>query len=85
MGVASKEITRSSSAYLVCIIFALTFLITSIFGGSPLAAVIRGSIVAVLAYVTLPFLIHPVVSVVLDAMARDQSQEQPETKEEKAK
>ncbi|MHC5065519.1 MAG: hypothetical protein ACYTG5_16265 [Planctomycetota bacterium] len=83
MGVASKELTRSSNAYLVCLVFALTFLITTLFGGSPLAAVIRGSVVALLAYITLPFLIYPVVSVVLDAMARDQMQEQkPQAKEE---
>ena len=38
--------------------------------------------VAVLAWLTLPFLIHPVVAVVLDAMARDKLQEQaPETEE----
>jgi len=85
MGVASKELTRASSRYLVCLAFALTFLITTLFGGSPLAAVIRGSVVAVLTYLTAPFLLQPVVSVVLDAMARDKSQEPAPQAEEEAR
>ncbi len=71
MGVGSRELTRASTAYLVCLAFALTFLITSLYGGSPQAAVIRGSVVAVITRVLIPHLVGPVVSAVLDAMARD--------------
>ena len=63
--------------------FALTFLFTTLFGGSPYAAVLRGSVVALLAWLTLPLLIHPVVAVVLDAMARDKLQGESTETEEK--
>ncbi len=83
MGVGSRELTRASTAYLVCLAFAVTFLITTISGGGPLVAVIRGCVVAVIARVLTPLLISPVVSAVLDAMARDQVAQSDSTTEEK--
>ena len=83
MGVGSRELTRASTAYMVCLAFALTFLITTFYGGSPQAAVIRGSVVAIIARVLTPHLIGPVVKTVIDAMARDKAARPDSNAEEK--
>lgn len=73
MGVGSQELTRASTTYLMCLCFAVTFLVTTLYGGSPLTAVIRGSVVAIIARVIAPLLLRPVINTILDAMARDTS------------
>lgn len=67
----SGELTRVAKVYAACVVFALAFLVATLAGSSTTTALVRGSIAALCAYAALGLLLRPVVSVVLDAMARD--------------
>ncbi len=69
----SRELVRRASAYLVCLAFVLTFLMSTLLGTTGHTALIRGIVVAVIAMAVSRILLGPVVNVVLDAMARDQA------------
>ena len=74
---ASRELTRGATAYLACLAFAVTFLITAATRGNSGTAVIRGAIVALATFMLAPLLLRTVMSTVLDAMARDQAKPEP--------
>ena len=64
---------RRGAAYLVCVAFGLTFLLSTLSGAQGHTALIRGTVVALIALAVGRVLIKPVVDVVLDAMARDRA------------
>ncbi len=74
---ASRELTRGATAYLACLAFAVTFLITVATRGSSGTAVIRGAIVAFATFMLAPLLLRTVITTVLDAMARDRAKPEP--------
>lgn len=81
----TSELTRQAAAYLACIGFALTYLLTTAMGGAGWTAAVRGGIVALCALVLGRLLIGPAISSVLAAMARDQAaQELAQKAEEEA-
>ena len=67
----SRELTKGVAAYLASLAFVVAFLVTTFTGGDGLAAVGRGAAVAAAAWVIGSLLAQPVVSTILDAMARD--------------
>ena len=67
--------TRAVAAYLACVTFALAFLITSLTGGSILTALLRGVMVAAATWFAGQLLMRPMLSAILDAMARDRAQQ----------
>ena len=70
----SRELTRGVAAYLACLAFALAFLVATATGGSGMTATIRGAVVALLTMIVGKALLHPLMSTILDAMARDRAQ-----------
>lgn len=72
----TSELTRQAAAYLACVGFALTYLLTAVQGGAGWTAVTRGAVVALCALVLGRLLIGPALSSVLEAMARDQAQKE---------
>ena len=64
---------RRVAAYLVCLAFGMTFLLSTLMGAQGDTALIRGVVVAGITLVVSRFLIKPVVDVVLDAIARDRA------------
>ncbi len=77
MEAGNAELTRASTHYCVCLAFALTFQVASICGASALTATLRGVVIAVIVRVIGPQFLRPVWSVILEAMARDQSAQTP--------
>jgi hypothetical protein len=71
MDSGSRELVRRAAAYLVCVAFALTFLFSTLSGAQGHTALIRGVIVAAIAFAVSRILLKPLVDVVLSAMARD--------------
>ncbi len=69
----SRELVRRASAYVVCLAFVLTFLMSTLLGTTGQTALIRGIVVAAIAMAVSHILLRPVVDVVLNAMARDQA------------
>ena len=67
----SGELTRVARVYAACLAFALAFLVATLAGSTTITALVRGSIAGFCVYVVVGLLLRPVVSVVLDAMARD--------------
>lgn len=80
MNVGTEELTRATSAYLACLVFVVAFLVTTIAGGGGFTATIRGGIAAAIAFLLGRALLRPALSVVLDAMARDQAKKPPKKK-----
>ena len=78
MGTGSRELARGASTYLACLAFILAFLVTTVTGGTGLTAVFRGAAAAVSALVLGGLLMRPLISTVLDAMARDTADKQAE-------
>ncbi len=72
----SHDLARAASAYLACLMFVVAFLVTTLAGGSGVTATIRGGIVALVTVVLARPLLHPALSAVLDAMARDRANQQ---------
>ena len=71
MGAGSRELARGATAYLASFAFVIAFLLTTLSGGSPLTAAIRGGIVAVATLVLGGFLMSALIGTLLDAIARD--------------
>lgn len=71
MGTGSRELARGTSTYLACLAFILAFLVTTVTGGTGMTAAIRGAIAAAGALVLGGWLMRPLITTVLDAMARD--------------
>lgn len=67
----SGELTRVAKVYAACVTFAVAFLVAALAGSTTITALVRGSLAGFCAYVAAGLLLRPVVSVVLDAMARD--------------
>lgn len=76
MDSGSRELTRGVTAYLACLLFALAFLVAIASGGSGMTATIRGAAAAVVTLVVGKVLLLPLMSTILDAMARDRAQRQ---------
>ena len=70
----SRELTRGVAAYLACLLFALAFLVATLSGGSGMTATIRGAVAAMLTLIVGKVLLHPMMSTIIDAMARDRAQ-----------
>ena len=69
----SRELTRAATAYLTCLSFALTFLVSVLTGAAGVTPLVRGVIVAVAVWFVGGLLMRPLLSTVLDAMARDRA------------
>lgn len=64
---------RRAAAYLVCLAFGVTFLLSTLMGAQGQTALVRGVVAAVATLVIARILLKPVVDVVLDAIARDRA------------
>jgi hypothetical protein len=73
MDAGSRELTRRATAHVAALAFAITYLATVAGGAGAGAALLRGSIGALLALVAGRLLCRPVVDAVLDALARDEA------------
>jgi hypothetical protein len=73
MSAGKNELSKSAGVYFAGLAFALTYLLTTIFGGSGMTAVIRSTVVAVLTMLVGSYLIRPVIDTILDAIARDEA------------
>ena len=71
------ELTKLARVYAACGAFGTAFLITSFRGGHTYTALLRGIVVAAATYLVVGWLLRPVVSAVLDAMARDSAAASP--------
>ena len=74
MNGGSRELTRGITAYLASLAFVLAFFITLLSGGAGMTPVIRGTVAALATMFVGALLLRPMMSVILDAMARDQAQ-----------
>lgn len=72
MEAGSRELSRGITAYLACLAFVLSFFVTLFSGGTGTTAVLRGGIVAIATVALGGLLMRPMMSTILDAMARDQ-------------
>lgn len=68
----SVELTRATTAYLVALGFALTFLLAQFLGAGLGTGLFRAVLVAGALYLVAPHFVRPVITSILDAMARDQ-------------
>ncbi len=73
MSAGKNELSKSAGVYFAGIAFALTYLLTTVFGGNGMTAVIRSTVVAGLTMIIGPFLMRPVINTILDAIARDRA------------
>ncbi len=73
----TNDLARAATAYVACLTFALTYLLTMLLGGDGATAVIRGSVVAVITLVVGRLLLRAVISSILDGLARHQAQTSP--------
>ena len=78
MGTGSRELARGASTYLACLAFIVAFLVTTVTGGTGLTAAFRGAIAAGGALAVGGLLMRPLITTVLDAMARDTADNQAE-------
>lgn len=74
----TRDLVRATTAYVACLTFALTYLLTTLLGGDGMTAVIRATVVAIVTLALGSFLFRPVLSTIFDAMARDQAVTKPE-------
>ncbi|MCA8957019.1 MAG: hypothetical protein KDC87_13155 [Planctomycetes bacterium] len=74
--------TRVAAAYVACLAFAVSYLLTTWFGGSGLTAVFRGGVVALVTLFLGRLVIGPAISAILDAMARDSAIRTAQSKED---
>lgn len=68
-----RELARALTAYLACLAFVLAFFVALLTGGSVLTAVVRGAVVVAVTLFLGSALVRPLISTILDAMARDRS------------
>jgi hypothetical protein len=73
-----RELTRALSAYLASLAFAVAFLVTTLCGGSLWTATLRSSAAAAATLLVGSFLLRPLFSTILDAMARDRAEQRAE-------
>jgi hypothetical protein len=71
MGVGNSELSRSIATYAASVAFVIAFLVAISFGAGMLTAVTRGVIVAIATRVVAEWIARPLVTTLLDAMARD--------------
>lgn len=72
-GAGSQELSRRATAYVVSVVFGLTFLIAQLRGADATTALQRGLVALAIAMIAGRLLCAPVVDVVLSALARDES------------
>ena len=73
MNVGTEELTRAAAAYLACLVFVVAFLVATLAGAGGATAAVRGGLAALAAFVAGKVLLRPLLSTVLDAMARDRA------------
>ena len=76
MNWGSRELTRLLAAYLASLTFVLAFLVTIATGGSGLTALMRGGVCCVIMLMVGRLLMQPLISTILNAMARDRSEKE---------
>ena len=69
----TNELVRATTTYVACLTFALTYLLTILLGGDGGTAVIRGCVVAVATFFLGGFLFRPVISTLLDGIAKHEA------------
>ncbi len=69
----SAELTKATATYAVCVVFALTCLVSILVGASTFTSVQRGVIAAIVAHFVSPILLRPAFGAILDALARDRA------------
>ena len=72
----SKELAKRATSYLVALAFAVTYLTATLADATPLDALLRGCIAAVVTLVVGQLLCQTVVGVLLDSLARERAQRQ---------
>ena len=80
----TNDLARAATAYVACITFAGTYLLTIVLGADGLTAVIRGAVVAVATLLLGGFLLKPAISSILDAIARHEAMKKAASAETKA-
>ena len=70
----TNDLARAATAYVACLTFALTYLLTMLMGGDGVPAVIRATVVAVVTLVVGRLLFRAAISSILDGIARHQAQ-----------
>ena len=73
MAGGTNELARAATAYVACITFGLTYLLTMLLGGDGLTAVIRATIVAMVTLVVGRLLFRPLIASILDGIAKHQA------------
>ena len=69
----TNDLARAATAYVACITFAGTYLLTIVLGADGLTAVVRGTVVAMATLLLGGFLLKPAISSILDAIARHEA------------
>ncbi len=72
----TNDLARAATAYVACITFAGTYLLTIVLGADGLTAVIRGAVVAGATLLLGGFLLRPAISSILDAIAGHEATKQ---------
>jgi hypothetical protein len=73
MAGGTNDLARAATAYVACITFGLTYLLTMLLGGDGLTAVIRATIVALVTLVVGRLLFRPLIASILDGIAQHQA------------
>ena len=73
MAGGTNDLARAATAYVACITFGLTYLLTMLLGGDGLTAVIRATIVAMVTLVVGRLLFRPLIASILDGIAQHQA------------
>ena len=73
MAGGTNELARAATAYVACLTFALTYLLTLLLGGDGVTAVIRATVVAVVTLFLGRLLLRAAISSILDGLARHQA------------
>ncbi len=73
MAGGTNDLARAATAYVACMAFGLTYLLTVVIGSDGMTAVVRATVVAVVTLVVGRLLFRPLIASVLDAMAQHEA------------
>jgi len=73
MAGGTNDLARAATAYVACITFVLTYILTVILGGDGVTAVIRATVVAVITLVVGRLLFRPLIASILDGIAQHEA------------
>ncbi len=73
MAGGTNDLARAATAYVACITFVLTYLLTVVLGSDGVTAVIRATVVAVITLVVGRLLFRPLIASILDGIAQHEA------------